>query len=366
MKTKTVIKGKKYQQLNQREAKLINDLTVQGLLLFDVDQRNSGVKLFYNTTSLVSLSEFLQMNEMSKRLFIVMMRNIVLILKAVAENHFSKNLIMWTLKSAYIDPATWHLYLMYVPLQPYETTGNLKSFLLDIISSCSFIPGENVDYVQMLVKEMNSGVSYTPYMLEDFCNKVSEELSSTYKREQIQCPSCKSKLTADENVCPFCGAKLRNNTFQGQHNISHSSDNDYFKSNDTNDTENEQQNSRQQGDISIGEDENGVVTVFRKPLNGSHNVWLEDQKRYIKIAIVKFPFRLGKMDGVTDYRIFSNKVSRKHADILKEQEKYYIVDLGSTNGTFLDGKRIQPGVKEELVDGSHLKFADEEFTFNID
>ena len=72
------------------------------------------------------------------------------------------------------------------------------------------------------------------------------------------------------------------------------------------------------------------------------------------------------MEGVADYRIFNNNVSRKHADIIKDQGKFYVVDLDSTNGTYLNGRRTQPGVKELLKDGSIIRFANEEFKFHID
>ena len=53
-------------------------------------------------------------------------------------------------------------------------------------------------------------------------------------------------------------------------------------------------------------------------------------------------------------------------DILKEQGQYYICDLGSTNGTYLCGKRIQPGVKEQLTDGMIIEFANSKFKVHID
>src|SRR5580692_4952029 len=36
----------------------------------------------------------------------------------------------------------------------------------------------------------------------------------------------------------------------------------------------------------------------------------------------------------------SNMVSRRHAQVTREKELYFVEDLGSGNGTFLNGKRI--------------------------
>lgn len=49
------------------------------------------------------------------------------------------------------------------------------------------------------------------------------------------------------------------------------------------------------------------------------------------------------------------KISRRHARIIRENGKYLIEDLGSTNGTFINrGKRLLPGNKNILTDGDEI------------
>ncbi|MFC1581977.1 FHA domain-containing protein [Planctomycetota bacterium] len=70
-------------------------------------------------------------------------------------------------------------------------------------------------------------------------------------------------------------------------------------------------------------------------------------------------------DGITligrkeaDIIVASGKVSGTHARFIREGDKVFIEDLGSRNGTFVNGRRIED--KQELTKGDTLKFGDAE------
>jgi len=52
-----------------------------------------------------------------------------------------------------------------------------------------------------------------------------------------------------------------------------------------------------------------------------------------------------------------DNVSRQHARIVVAGGKASIVDMGSSNGTFVNGARLQPNVPTELASGMKLRFA---------
>lgn len=363
----TSIKGKKGQHLNQREVNAISEGDIYGLLLFDVEANGYKVNLTYNTDGLIPFSDFLRFNSMNRRSILVLLRNIILVIKEIEKNCFSKDLLMWNIQSVYVEPSTWHIYMMYVPLQFFEATGNLKTFLLDTIALCNFESGEDTEYIQRLVQDLNRVTAYTTGMLESYCDKLSEDFFQQKKKDVAGevCQTCGLKITIGEAICPFCGKRLKSKTIgtSPKEELVIDSRDCFIESESKAETEKKHVSYKS---ISINEDENGVITVFRGTQRIVQSVWLEDCSREGKIFITKFPFRVGKMEGATDYQICNNAVSRKHADILKEQGRCFIIDLGSTNGTYLNEKRIQPGVKELLTDGMLVKFANSKYKIHID
>ena len=59
-------------------------------------------------------------------------------------------------------------------------------------------------------------------------------------------------------------------------------------------------------------------------------------------------------------RISDVNISRKHAEVRQESTAYWVVDLGSTNGTLVNGKRID---RHRLRDGDRITLGSTEIVF---
>ncbi|HPU62769.1 MAG TPA: DUF6382 domain-containing protein [Mobilitalea sp.] len=81
------------------------------------------------------------------------------------------------------------------------------------------------------------------------------------------------------------------------------------------------------------------------------------------IQIRNFPFIIGKQKGHVDYLLDKEIVSRYHVKIIKEENKYYIMDLNSTNGTCLNNNALCCYQRYELKDGDEIAIAGIKYTF---
>ncbi len=64
-----------------------------------------------------------------------------------------------------------------------------------------------------------------------------------------------------------------------------------------------------------------------------------------------------------DIQIEDPNVSRRHAEIVQEGSAYWLVDLGSTNGTDIDGRRVH---RARLSDGSRFTIGETTVTFSTE
>lgn len=78
-----------------------------------------------------------------------------------------------------------------------------------------------------------------------------------------------------------------------------------------------------------------------------------------RVPLLKVPFTIGRSE-TADHTIYSGKVSKEHAVIVRNGDRYSVRDLDSTNGTFINGQRATDQV---LEDGDIIHVAHVEFCF---
>ena len=94
---------------------------------------------------------------------------------------------------------------------------------------------------------------------------------------------------------------------------------------------------------------------------GAELVVLEDGKPKDTLAITKAPVVIGRLAS-NDVVLSDSNVSRRHAELRKDEDQWMLVDLGSTNGTVVNGKLAR---EHPLSDGDKLTFGKTELVFRL-
>ena len=73
------------------------------------------------------------------------------------------------------------------------------------------------------------------------------------------------------------------------------------------------------------------------------------------IPLQNLPITVGKMAGAVDLVLNDQSVSRLHARISRDGNRFFITDLNSTNGTFRNGMWLEPNASE-IIEPSQTPF----------
>jgi hypothetical protein len=87
----------------------------------------------------------------------------------------------------------------------------------------------------------------------------------------------------------------------------------------------------------------------------------DDGKPRERISITRSPVVIGRL-STTDVVLSDPNVSRRHAELRRDGDTWTVVDLGSTNGTMVNGKLAK---ENRLSDGDKISFGSSELVFRL-
>lgn len=108
-----------------------------------------------------------------------------------------------------------------------------------------------------------------------------------------------------------------------------------------------------------------VVAEINNNNKTIHLTWIDDETGETKIVnINRFPFYMGRKSSENDYAIAKKGFSRKHMHFEERNGEFFICDDNSTNGTKLNGSKIESGRPVSIKAGDRLGIAG--ITFHVD
>ncbi|HLA08058.1 MAG TPA: FHA domain-containing protein [Anaerolineales bacterium] len=98
------------------------------------------------------------------------------------------------------------------------------------------------------------------------------------------------------------------------------------------------------------------------PANSWLSLHLMDSGKILPLAS-RNEFTLGRLSegqpimpdiDLTPYQAYASGVSRLHAVVKRDGSQVFVMDLGSSNGTYINGRRLNPHMEEGLNHGDIL------------
>lgn len=120
----------------------------------------------------------------------------------------------------------------------------------------------------------------------------------------------------------------------------------------------EEYRAEKKGEVPITDSERTVLlSAIRKP----EMLELVCEQTGEVVPLTKFPFYIGCAKEYADFVPAGEGVSRIHCCISKRENNYYLSDLNSTNGTYLNGKEVVPGKDVLLSANDEIRICSQEF-----
>lgn len=304
--------------INARLHNLIADGYFEDFLPVHLYQKGKETRIMCEVSGLIPISQYFN-SSVSKKLFLEFVYQLSMVIKNCEENRINISNLELQKNMIFIDPKTHRIKCVFWPLVNNKRSSSAYLFFKQFPYGLCFNINENNDYLRSYKSFFDNNVLFSIHSFE----KLLVGLFATSNLNGINVSLDKKNIFSNKNLHTLEQKNIEYNPFIEDEKIINSSVID------------------------------GVVLIRCKT---------DDV-----IYVTKKQFRIGSEPKESDLVLHENfYISRNHADIIIRNGKYYVVDHHSKNKTFVDGKIVPAEVEVEIVSGSRLRFADEDFVFSTE
>lgn len=379
--------------------------------------------LYYDITSKVTLEQFLSRKVLSKHEFLSIVKSLIKGLQLGRQYLLKGGSYMLRSDRIYIEPSGLELSLAYLPIEAEQDLNEeVKLFVLDlVVYKASFIDRDEGDFVYMLLNLLRSD-SFSVKSLEDFIYLIAlEKLPDTLDNnpQQLSYESSIRKsgiLQKEKPALPSnslvvtvlvqlffiaLGAlivryingvqgEIQYETIGGIALILAAIDfllikklQPHLLKQDSISRRN--QKKPQVSQIKKGQraSASGIATyvdnveqgnLASQALETSILQQREPSSAYLlccnensneRVPLNKSNFLIGRIKTQVDFAPQNNAVGKLHAEILLQEGLYYIKDLNSRNGTYINGVKISSNTLHSIKHMDIIAFANSEYRFIV-
>ncbi|MCR5703435.1 MAG: FHA domain-containing protein [Eubacterium sp.] len=329
---------------NDYQIQMVLHNKIEELLPVRINYINNHKELYYDTTSKVALQAGFARRKIGKKELIRLMDTIRKMNEAMKEYLLDVNQILFDPECIFVDLKEEKYYFGYCPTLETDLQVNMR-MLFDFLLA-------NVNHEDKVATEIIYGMmqitisdSYTIQDLQDLVESVNEK--EKRKAEPQHRAKEENIFEIDEpkkNFWEWLKGLFRKTEYQDEEELKSPTEVDVTKE------------ELIQADF---ED----ATVFLASSGTIYSIKLSSKNLETPIVIQPniFPCIFGKSRKSSDYIIDSPVISRVHMKLSADEQGFYIEDLNSTNGTFLNEMKLLPHQPMKVESGDLIAMANIEF-----
>lgn len=392
------------------QVEMLTNNEIPGLLPVIIRKKENETYLYYNITSKISLLQLLSRIRITKEKYINIMQQISKTILTGRNFLLYGKCFLIDENYIYINPETNDIYLLYLPISgniliDEDIEPALRNFVIRMMVNFVEIDEEcsGDSYIQKLLSHTKKD-TFNVENFNRFLNRLANEGAYPLNMELNASNEESDVLNEESNELKNVSEEERKKTnilasfariFK---NIFRSGSKPVCAQN-TDDTSSANENGssiKDENDNAMGSYDDGDITdycgntvlltqvkqsrAFLKKIPESRIKRVEDitdTDMNIEMAndviygdmdmeiinIDKCDFLIGRLQSHVDYVIKNNAVGKIHAQIISRDDKYYIKDLNSKNGTYINEERIVSNTEYEIKSGDRITFANSQYVF---
>lgn len=315
-----MMKAGRKERINETELSQLARIKPCGIMHVTKTKKDSVI---YTCPANINLTDRLK-KAISKYDFFFMIEQIVIMVEDVYNNGLNVNSVRFNMDDVYINEMTKEMYFIYFPIVGGQESADIVGFIENIIYTMTPVINEDTNYISRFMYYVRSFHGFNGNAIEKYISREERAVVNVLKNKAVTMQQTMQQ-------------QIMQQVMQGS----------------------------MDGTTVLSDDGISVQQIQQMQPVNYHFASLTRQVTGEKIELGKPSFMLGKNPEKSDYAVADNtNISRVHAVITMRNGRYYVMDQNSTNGTFINGRKIKAGQETEILPGDCLMLANEEFIFN--
>lgn len=315
-----MMKAGRKERINETELSQLARIKPCGIMHVTKTKKDSVI---YTCPANINLTDRLK-KAISKYDFFFMIEQIVIMVEDVYNNGLNVNSVRFNMDDVYINEMTKEMYFIYFPIVGGQESADIVGFIENIIYTMTPVINEDTNYISRFMYYVRSFHGFNGNAIEKYISREERAVVNVLKNKAVTMQQTMQQ-------------QIMQQVMQGS----------------------------MDGTTVLSDDSISIQQMQQMQPVNYHFASLTRQVTGEKIELGKPSFVLGKNPEKSDYAVADNtNISRVHAVITMRNGRYYVMDQNSTNGTFINGRKIKAGQETEILPGDCLMLANEEFIFN--